>query len=51
MRPAMRLSMTQQDSFHVNFYEPKEGKLNGFFTVRESEKMKKEDSREYLFCN
>jgi hypothetical protein len=26
----MRLSMTQQDSFHVKFYEPREGKLGGF---------------------
>jgi hypothetical protein len=43
--------MTQQDPFHVNFYEPREGKLGGFFTFRESEKMQKEDSREYLFHN
>jgi hypothetical protein len=26
----MRLGMTQQDSFHVDFYKPREGKLNGF---------------------
>jgi hypothetical protein len=23
-------NMTQQDSFHVKFYEPREGKLDGF---------------------
>jgi hypothetical protein len=41
--------MTQQDPFYVNFYEPREGKLGGFFMFRESEKNVKEDSREYLF--
>jgi hypothetical protein len=31
MRPTMRLSVTQQDSLHVNFCDPTEGKLNVFF--------------------
>jgi hypothetical protein len=37
----MRLSMTQGDPFYVNFYEPKEGKINSFFKFRESEKTQK----------
>ena len=32
MRPTMRLSVTQQDSLHVNFCDPTEGKLSVFFT-------------------
>jgi hypothetical protein len=32
MRPTMRLSVTQQDSLHVNFCDPTEGKLIVFFT-------------------
>jgi hypothetical protein len=32
MRPTMRLSMTQQDSLHVNFCDTTEVKLSVFFT-------------------
>jgi len=32
MRPTMRLSVTQQDSLHVNFCDTTEGKLSVFFT-------------------
>jgi hypothetical protein len=32
MRPTMRLSVTQQDSLHVNFCDTIEGKLSVFFT-------------------
>jgi hypothetical protein len=34
----MRLRMTQQESFHVDFYEHIEGKISGFSMFRESEK-------------
>ena len=32
MRPTMRLIVTQQDSLHVIFCDPTEGKLSVFFT-------------------
>jgi hypothetical protein len=48
MRHTMRLSMTQHESFHVNFYKPREGNLDGFSCL-ESPKTLKEDSKVFLF--
>jgi hypothetical protein len=33
--------MTQQDSFHVNFYEPRQGNIDGFSRLESLKKTKR----------
>jgi hypothetical protein len=47
---ATGMYMLQKKAFHVNFYEPREGKLGGFFTFRESEKTKKKTPGSTFFA-